>query len=178
MSKFEGIDQGISRRRGRPRHTLPRRRLPSARPRRPQERNAVARPVIESAHARSSPEQGEATASHGKPHGRRANLGRSLGRRLLARGEHVDRRPALYVLANVQPGRAHAVAEEVRWLPSITDVTVVSGPYDLIIRAAGSTQERLRESVVHHLSSMEDVSRVLVCPLVGVRLPIAARVGG
>jgi hypothetical protein len=63
-------------------------------------------------------------------------------------------------------------------LPSITDVTVVSGPYDLIIGAVGNTQVPLRESVVHHLSCIEDISRVLVCPVVGVRLPIAARVGG
>jgi AsnC-like helix-turn-helix protein len=179
MSKFEGIDQSAYPRRGRPRHTLPMGRLPSVKTRRPQAPDKVAVPVI-SAHDRSSPEQRgrEATASNGKPHGKRANLGRSLVKRLLARSDHVDRSPVLYVLANVQAGRAQAVAEEARWLPSITDVTVVSGPYDLIIRAAGSTQDRLRENVVDHLSSMQDVSRLLVCPVVGVRLPIAARVGG
>ena len=179
MSKFEGIAQSKYRRRGRPTHSLPMRRLPSVKPRRPQVLDAVARPGI-SAHGRYSPVQKgrEATASNGKPHGKRANPGRSLVNRLLARSDHVDRRPGLYVLANVQAGRAQAVAEEARWLPSITDVTVVSGPYDLIIRAAGSTQDRLRESVVHHLSSMQDVSRILVCPVVGVRLPVAARVGG
>ena len=56
-----------------------------------------------------------------------------------------------YVLIQTEVGKAAAVAAEVRSVPGVTEAEDVTGPYDVIVRAAAETVDRTLTCPVVHL---------------------------
>jgi DNA-binding Lrp family transcriptional regulator len=58
------------------------------------------------------------------------------------------------------------VAAEVRSVPGVTEAEDVTGPYDVIVRAAAETVDDLGKLVVARIQSVEGITRTLTCPVV------------
>jgi DNA-binding Lrp family transcriptional regulator len=71
-----------------------------------------------------------------------------------------------YVLIQTEVGKAAAVAAEVRSVPGVTEAEDVTGPYDVIVRAAAETVDDLGKLVVARIQSVEGITRTLTCPVV------------
>jgi DNA-binding Lrp family transcriptional regulator len=71
-----------------------------------------------------------------------------------------------YVLIQTEVGKAAAVAAEVRSVPGVTEAEDVTGPYDVILRAAAETVDDLGKLVVARIQSVEGITRTLTCPVV------------
>ena len=57
------------------------------------------------------------------------------------------------------------VARIVRAIPGIDAADDVSGPYDVIVRAAAPDLNALGELVVSHIQAVDGVTRTLTCPI-------------
>ena len=71
-----------------------------------------------------------------------------------------------YILIQTEVGKAAAVAAEVRSVPGVTEAEDVTGPYDVIVRAAAETVDELGKLVVARIQSVEGITRTLTCPVV------------
>ena len=71
-----------------------------------------------------------------------------------------------YVLIQTEVGKAAAVAAEVRSVQGVTEAEDVTGPYDVIVRAAAETVDDLGKLVVARIQSVEGITRTLTCPVV------------
>ncbi len=71
-----------------------------------------------------------------------------------------------YVLIQTEVGKAAYVAEEVRRIPGVESADDVTGPYDVIIRAAADDVDQLGKLVVARIQAIEGITRTLTCPVV------------
>ncbi len=71
-----------------------------------------------------------------------------------------------YVLIQTEVGKAAIVAEEVRRIPGVSAADDVTGPYDVIVKAAADDVDSLGKLVVAKIQAIEGITRTLTCPVV------------
>lgn len=71
-----------------------------------------------------------------------------------------------FILVETKAGTAMEVAERLKKAEGIKDVFVVTGPYDLIVRAAAGDLKSLASTVVDEIGAIAGVSRTLSCIVV------------
>ena len=73
-----------------------------------------------------------------------------------------------YILIQSEVGKAHAVATAVAQINGVTLAEDVTGPYDVIARAEGTTMDDLGRLVLASLQRVEGITRTLTCPVVSL----------
>ncbi|MDQ3955186.1 MAG: Lrp/AsnC ligand binding domain-containing protein [Actinomycetota bacterium] len=74
-------------------------------------------------------------------------------------------RVSAYVLIQTSVNSAQ-VAGEIRSIEGVESADDVSGPYDVIVRAAAPDMDTLGQLVVSRIQSVEGITRTLTCPIV------------
>lgn len=70
------------------------------------------------------------------------------------------------VLVQAKVGESSAVAVAIAGLDGITSAEVVTGPYDVIVRAEADSMDDLGRMVVSRIQSVKGVTRTLTCPII------------
>lgn len=73
-----------------------------------------------------------------------------------------------YILIQTELGRAAEVAEAATRIPGVLAADDVTGPYDVIVRAAAANIDDLGRLVVSRVQSISGITRTLTCPVVNV----------
>ncbi len=73
-----------------------------------------------------------------------------------------------YVLIQTEVGKAAQVAEEVRNISGVDSADDVTGPYDVIVKAAAPDVDQLGKLVVAKIQAIEGITRTLTCPVVNL----------
>ncbi|EHR49574.1 DNA-binding Lrp family transcriptional regulator [Saccharomonospora amisosensis] len=71
-----------------------------------------------------------------------------------------------YILIQTEVGKAASVAAEIANIPGVTSSEDVTGPYDVIVRAAADNVDELGQLVVARVQNVEGITRTLTCPVV------------
>lgn len=71
-----------------------------------------------------------------------------------------------YILIQTEVGKAASVAREIGAIPGVTLSEDVTGPYDVIVRAAATSVDELGRFVVAKVQSVSGITRTLTCPVV------------
>jgi len=70
-----------------------------------------------------------------------------------------------YVLMQTQVGDAESVSRAVALVDGVTQADIVTGPYDVIVRAEAENMDDLGKLVVARIQTVEGVTRTLTCPV-------------
>ncbi len=70
-----------------------------------------------------------------------------------------------YVLIQAQVGRAADVADAVGKIPGVRFADVVTGPYDVVVRAEAAEIDGLGKLIVAKVQAVVGVTRTLTCPV-------------
>jgi DNA-binding Lrp family transcriptional regulator len=70
-----------------------------------------------------------------------------------------------YILVQTAVNASH-VARDIRSVEGVESADDVSGPYDVIVRAAAADMDSLGQLVVARIQSVEGITRTLTCPIV------------
>jgi DNA-binding Lrp family transcriptional regulator len=70
-----------------------------------------------------------------------------------------------YVLIQAQVGRAAEVADAVGKIPGVRFADVVTGPYDVVVRAEAAEIDGLGKLIVANVQAVVGVTRTLTCPV-------------
>ena len=70
-----------------------------------------------------------------------------------------------YVLIQAEVGRSAEVADAVRKIPGVRFADVVTGPYDVVVRAEAADIDGLGELTVAKVQAVVGVTRTLTCPV-------------
>jgi DNA-binding Lrp family transcriptional regulator len=70
-----------------------------------------------------------------------------------------------YVLIQAEVGRSAEVADAVRKIPGVRFADVVTGPYDVVVRADAADIDGLGELIVANMQAVVGVTRTLTCPV-------------
>jgi DNA-binding Lrp family transcriptional regulator len=70
-----------------------------------------------------------------------------------------------YILIQTAVSAIH-VARQIRDIEGVESAEDVSGPYDVIVRAAAGDMDSLGQLVVARIQSVEGITRTLTCPIV------------
>ncbi len=73
-----------------------------------------------------------------------------------------------YVLIQTEVGKAAQVAAEVGAIEGVVSAEDVTGPYDVIVRAAANTVDELGRMVVSRVQLIDGITRTLTCPVVNL----------
>ncbi len=73
-----------------------------------------------------------------------------------------------YILIQTEVGKAADVAREISGIQGVTLAEDVTGPYDVIVRAAANNVDELGKLVVAQIQSVEGITRTLTCPIVHI----------
>jgi len=73
-----------------------------------------------------------------------------------------------YVLIQTEVGKAASVAEEVRAIAGVENADDVTGPYDVIVKAAAEDVDQLGKLVVARIQAVDGITRTLTCPVVNL----------
>ena len=71
-----------------------------------------------------------------------------------------------YVLIQTEVGKAAQVATSVREIEGVETADDVTGPYDVIVKAAAPDVDQLGKLVVARIQGIEGITRTLTCPVV------------
>lgn len=71
-----------------------------------------------------------------------------------------------YILIQTEVGKAAAVADEISRVDGVMAAEDVTGPYDVIVRAAADSVDLLGQLVVAKIQSVDGITRTLTCPVV------------
>ena len=70
-----------------------------------------------------------------------------------------------YVLIQAEVGRAADVADAVGKIPGVRFTDVVTGPYDVVVRAEAAEIDGLGKLIVDNVQAVVGVTRTLTCPV-------------
>jgi DNA-binding Lrp family transcriptional regulator len=70
-----------------------------------------------------------------------------------------------YILIQAEVGRAAGVADAVGKIPGVRFADVVTGPYDVVVRAEAGDMDGLGELIVAKVQAVMGVTRTLTCPV-------------
>jgi DNA-binding Lrp family transcriptional regulator len=73
-----------------------------------------------------------------------------------------------YILIQTEVGKASSVVEAIRGVTGVTSADDVTGPYDVIVKAAASSVDELGKMVVSQIQLVEGITRTLTCPVVNL----------
>ena len=73
-----------------------------------------------------------------------------------------------YVLIQTEVGKASAVAKAVNGVAGVTIAEVVTGPYDIIMRAEAASMEELGRTVMSKVQAIPGITRTLTCPVANI----------
>ncbi|WP_040320196.1 Lrp/AsnC family transcriptional regulator [Aeromicrobium marinum] len=73
-----------------------------------------------------------------------------------------------YVLVQTEVGKAAEVAEAIAGIDGVTTSEDVTGPYDVIVRAQGTSMDQLGTLVVGTIQKVPGITRTLTCPVVRI----------
>jgi len=71
-----------------------------------------------------------------------------------------------YVLIQTEVGKAAQVAKEVADIKGVTSAEDVTGPYDVIVRAASNNMDELGRLVVSRIQVVDGITRTLTCTVI------------
>jgi DNA-binding Lrp family transcriptional regulator len=71
-----------------------------------------------------------------------------------------------FVLIQAEVGRSAEVADAVGKIPGVRFADVVTGPYDVIVRAEAADIDGLGKLIVAKVQAVPGVTRTLTCPVV------------
>lgn len=71
-----------------------------------------------------------------------------------------------YILIQTEVGKASEVAQAIAGIEGVTQSEDVTGPYDVIVRAEGTSVDTLGQMVVSKVQSVPGITRTLTCPIV------------
>jgi DNA-binding Lrp family transcriptional regulator len=70
-----------------------------------------------------------------------------------------------YVLIQAEVGRAADVVDAVGKIPGVRFADVVTGPYDVVVRAEAAEIDGLGKLIVAKVQAVVGVTRTLTCPV-------------
>jgi DNA-binding Lrp family transcriptional regulator len=73
-----------------------------------------------------------------------------------------------YILVQTEVGKAAAVATAIGEIDGVTQADDVTGPYDVIVRAAAENVDDLGRLVVAQIQGVPGITRTLTCPIVHI----------
>lgn len=73
-----------------------------------------------------------------------------------------------YVLIQAEVGRSGQVSRDVAAIDGVVEAHEVTGPYDVIARAEGTTMDDLGRLVLASLQRVDGITRTLTCPVVSL----------
>lgn len=73
-----------------------------------------------------------------------------------------------YILIQTEVGKAGSVCKAVKALAGVTIAEVVTGPYDLIMRAEAASMEDLGRTVLSKVQAISGITRTLTCPVANI----------
>jgi DNA-binding Lrp family transcriptional regulator len=73
-----------------------------------------------------------------------------------------------YVLIQTEVGKAAQVAEEVSRIDGVTNADIVTGPYDVIMRASAPSMDELGKVIVSRVQLIDGITRTLTCEVVHI----------
>src|SRR3712207_9041901 len=71
-----------------------------------------------------------------------------------------------YILIQTEVGKAALVAQAIHEIKGVTNAEDVTGPYDVIVRAAARNVDEPGKLVVARVQSVDGIMRMLTCPVV------------
>ena len=71
-----------------------------------------------------------------------------------------------YILVQTEVGKAADVARAITQIDGVTVAEDVTGPYDVIARAAARNLDELGKLVVARVQAVDGITRTLTCPVV------------
>ncbi len=71
-----------------------------------------------------------------------------------------------YVLIQAEVGRAAEVADAAGTIPGVRFADVVTGPYDVVVRAEAAEIDELGKLIVAKVQGVAGITRTLTCPVV------------
>jgi DNA-binding Lrp family transcriptional regulator len=71
-----------------------------------------------------------------------------------------------YILVQTEVGKAVQVAEDIVAIEGVLLAEDVTGPYDVIVRAAARNLDELGKLVVSRVQAVDGITRTLTCPVV------------
>jgi DNA-binding Lrp family transcriptional regulator len=73
-----------------------------------------------------------------------------------------------YILVQTEVGKAADVARAIGAIDGVTLAEDVTGPYDVIVRAEGTSMDDLGSLVLSQIQGVDGITRTLTCPIVRV----------
>ena len=73
-----------------------------------------------------------------------------------------------YILVQTEVGKAADVARAIADIEGVTMAEDVTGPYDVIVRAEGSSVDELGAMVDTKVQGVPGITRTLTCPIVRI----------
>ncbi len=74
-----------------------------------------------------------------------------------------------YVFVLTEMDKTAAVAAAIRDIPGVDDVDVVTGPYDVIVKASADTMDELGQMVVDSVQKVAGINRTITSPVVNLK---------
>jgi DNA-binding Lrp family transcriptional regulator len=71
-----------------------------------------------------------------------------------------------YVFVQTEVGVTASVARQVASLDHVTTVEMVTGPYDLVIRAEATSIDELGKLVLRPVQEIRGILRTMTCPVI------------
>lgn len=70
-----------------------------------------------------------------------------------------------FILVQAEVGMGARAAEGIRGLDGVHRVDVVTGPYDIVVRAEAASIHELGKLVLRPIQEIEGITRTLTCPI-------------
>jgi DNA-binding Lrp family transcriptional regulator len=71
-----------------------------------------------------------------------------------------------YVLINVESGKSRKVYDQLQKISNITDISAVTGPYDLIVTIQSTDFNVLGRMVLDKIQAIDGVEKTLTCNVI------------
>ena len=72
-----------------------------------------------------------------------------------------------YILLEAQAGKTDEALQRVKQIPGIKDVSLVTGPYDLIINIEAEDLKQLGRIVSEQIQIIPGVTKTITCVIIG-----------
>lgn len=73
-----------------------------------------------------------------------------------------------YVFVLTEMDKTALVADAIRDIDGVDDVDVVTGPYDVIVKASADTMDELGKMVVGQVQKVPGINRTITSPVVNI----------
>ncbi|MCL4443851.1 MAG: Lrp/AsnC ligand binding domain-containing protein [Actinobacteria bacterium] len=73
-----------------------------------------------------------------------------------------------YILIQTEVGKAASVAQQARSVEGVVQADDVTGPYDVVVKAASESMDELGRLVVSKIQLIDGITRTTTCPVVNL----------